>query len=114
MGLQKTVDLILAGLSRISTGEAARSCLPETRYTITGDRDSKINRPGAFAPADAKRIALFQANVLVIDIQKSFLPKMALPRCSNGKSWILEGRRHKKNPASPSVTDTLLDQPGSF
>ena len=86
MGLQKTAELILAALSRISTSEATRSGLPKTRYTITDDRDNKINRPGAFAPADAKRIALFQANVLVIDIQKSFLPKMALPRCSNSKS----------------------------
>jgi len=114
MGLQKTADLILAGLSRISAGETARSCLPKTRYAITGDLDNKINRPGTFAAADAKRIALFQANVLVIDIQKSFLPKMALPRFSNDKSWILEGQRHKKNPVSLWVTDTLLDQPESF
>ncbi|MAF06998.1 MAG: hypothetical protein CL389_10480, partial [Acidiferrobacteraceae bacterium] len=51
-----------------------RSRFTQAGYAVVADGDKEIHRSGTFAPADAKRMALFQAQVLIINIQM-FLPK---------------------------------------
>ena len=74
MRIQKTADLVLAALGRIGSRQATWGRFAQPGYTIVADSDKKIDRSGTFAPADAKRIALFQAYMLIVNIQR-YLPQ---------------------------------------
>ena len=74
MRIQKTSVLVLAALGRIGSRQAAWGRFTQPGYAIVADSNKKIDRSGTFAPADAKRIALFQADMLIVNIQK-YLPQ---------------------------------------
>ena len=74
MRIPKTADLVLAALGRIGSRQAAWGRFTQPGYAIVADSNKKIDRSGAFAPADAKRIALFQAYMLIVNIQR-YLPQ---------------------------------------
>jgi hypothetical protein len=75
VSIQKAAYLVLAGLCSIRPGQPARRTLANARYAVVAYGHEKINRSGAFATTDAKRITLFQSNVLIFNIQRYFPPK---------------------------------------